>query len=138
MAEDVTVAKNPTLRKDAEPPNSMDESEGLILPDGRAAPFRVECNVDEDMSLSVPAAEASITVSQRIRRRGDEQLSDSVQVLCGERDDGSVTVRVLIWTPKFPDGLQIALVTSRPGRAAADNDLIECDLGHKQIESLPG
>src|SRR5258708_11326191 len=136
MAEDLTVPKEATLRKDAEPPNAMDESEDLTLPNGRPAAFRVECNVDGDMSLSVPAAHAVFTVWQRIRRRGEEQLFDSVQVLCGERDDGSVTVRILIWTPKFPDGLQIGLLTSRPGDASAGKDLVECELGHKEVESL--
>ena len=136
MAEDLTVPKEATLRKDAEPPNATDVSEDLTLPNGRPAALRVECNVDGDMSLSVPAAHAVFTVWQRIRRRGEDQLFDSMQVLCGERDDGSVTVRILIWTPKFPDGLQIALLTSRPGDASADNDLIDCDLNQKEYESL--
>jgi len=136
MAEDLTVPRNATLTNDAPPLNSADASEDLSLPDGRPAPFRVECNVGGEMSLAVPAGEASFIVRQRIRRRGEEQFVDSVQVLCGEKDDGSITVRVLIWAPKFPDGLQIGLLTSRPGDASAGNDLVECELGHKEVESL--
>ena len=134
MAEDLTVPRNATLTNDAPP--STDASEDLTLPDGRPAPFRVECNVDEEMSLSIPAAYAAFTAWQRVRRRGEEQLVDSVQVVCREKDDGSITVRVLIWTPKFPDGLQIALLTSRPGDASTDDELIECDLDHKEYESV--
>jgi len=134
MAEDLTVPRNATLTNDAPP--STDASEDLTLPDGRPAPFRVECNVDEEMSLSIPAAYAAFTAWQRVRRPGEEQLVDSVQVVCREKDDGSITVRVLIWTPKFPDGLQIALLTSRPGDASTDNELIECDLDHKEYESV--
>ena len=132
MAEDLTVPKEGTRRKDAEPPNATDVSEDLTLPNGRPAAFRVECNVDGDMSLSVPAAHAVFTVWQRIRRRGEEQLVDSVQVLCREQDNGTITVRVLVWTPKGPEPIQIALLTSRPEDAATGNDLIECDLGHKE------
>ena len=141
MAEDLTVPRNATLTNDAPPLNSADASEDLTLPDGRPAPFRVECNVGgemcvgSEMSISVPAAEVFFSVWQRVRRRGEQQLVDSVQVVCGEGVDGSITVRVLIRTPKFPDGLQIALLTSRPGDASTDNDFIDCDLGHKKYES---
>lgn len=136
MAEDLTVPRNATLTNDAPPPNSTDASEDLTLPDGRPAPLRVECNVDEETSLSIPAAHAVFTAWQRVRRRGEKQLVDTVQVLCGEEVDGSVTVRVLIWTPKFPDGLQIALLRSRSEDTSTGNDNIECDLDHKDYESL--
>ncbi len=135
MAEDLTVPRNATLTSDAPPPNSTEASEDLTLPNGRPAPLRVECNVDEEMSLSIPAAYAAFTAWQRVRRQGDEQLVESVHVRCKEEDDGSVTVRVVIWTPKFPDGLQIALLRSRPEDTSTDDD-IECDLNHKDYESL--
>jgi hypothetical protein len=61
MAEDLTVPRNATLTNDAPPPNSTDASEDLTLPDGRPAPLRVECNVDEETSLSIPAAHAVFT-----------------------------------------------------------------------------
>src|SRR5260370_3340833 len=99
MAEDLTVPKEATRRKDAEPPNAMDVSEDLTLPNGRPAAFRVECNVDGDMSLSVPAAHPVFTVWQRFRRRGEDQLVDSMQVVCGEGHDGTVTVLILVLLP---------------------------------------
>jgi hypothetical protein len=131
MAEDLTLSKDATFGKDAEPPNAMEGSKDLTLPDGRQAPFRVECNVYEDISLSVPAPDACFTVWQRIRRRGEEQLVDSVQVLCREEADGSINVRVLVWTPETP-ALQIAHLTTRP--TDANDGLIECDLSHKTYE----
>ena len=132
MAKDLTLPKDAAFRNDSEPPNSIDLVEDLTMPDGRPAAFRVKCSVSGAMSLSVPATEASFTVLQRIRRRGEEQLVDSVQVLCREQDNGTITVRVLVWTPKGLEPLQVALLTSRPEGAATGNDLIECDLGHKE------
>src|SRR6266404_85831 len=131
MTKDLTLPKDAASRNDSEPPNFIDLPEDLTMPDGRPAAFRVKCNVSGAMSLSVPAAEASFTVLQRIGRRGEEQLVDSVQVLCGEQDNGTITVRVLVWTPKGLEPLQVALLTSRPEGAATGNDLIECDLGNK-------
>src|SRR5260370_35139413 len=96
MAEDLSVPKEVTLRKDAEPPNAMDESEDLTLPNGRPAAFRVECNVAGDMSLSVPAAHAVFTVCHRIRRRGEAPSFHSGHVLAGDASAVTVTVRILV------------------------------------------
>ena len=132
MAEDLNLPKDVELGKDAEPANAMEVSKDLTLPDGRQAPFRVECNVYDDISLCVPAPDACFTVWQRIRRRGEEQLVDSVQVLCREEADGRINVRVLVWTPETP-ALQIAHLTTRPTDATNDG-FIECDLSHKEYE----
>src|SRR5260370_35697203 len=111
MAEDLTVPRRARLTKDVPPPNSTDASEDLTLPDGRPAPLRVECNVGGEISLAVPAGEASFIVRQRIRRRGEEHFVHSIQCLCGEEDDGSITVRVLSWAPTSPDGLKSVFLT---------------------------
>src|SRR5260370_16726769 len=80
MAEDLNLPKDVGLGKDAEPANAMEVSKDLTLPDGRQAPFRVECNVYDDISLFVPAPDPSFPFCQQIPLRVENHLFNSVPV----------------------------------------------------------
>jgi hypothetical protein len=103
-------------------------------PSGLGSSFRLACQARDAGSLHVAADNVSFTIAQRIRLEGEEQFWESVQLLCQIEDNGSLTVQVVIYDPKQEKALQIALVRSRPYDAAANDQLVECDLTPKKVD----
>ena len=84
----------------------------LEPPDPRM--FQVNCEADPTGSLRAAASSLTVTVGQRVRREGSEEMCDSVAVHAQQQEDGTLIVRVLVFNPDWDEPLQIACVRSRP------------------------
>lgn len=73
-----------------------------------------------------------LSVSQWIRKQGQEELWDSVIVRCDEETDGTMTVRVIVSNPGWEHRLQIACIRSRPGDQQPVMALA-CNFDHEEM-----
>jgi hypothetical protein len=105
----------------------------LVANGDRPADFHVNCAAAAAGALNVAAEAVSITVAQRIRLEGKEQLWDSLQLRCQKEEDGSLTVQVRLWDPKLEEALQIALLRSRPDDSSAEHPALEYDLTRQML-----
>jgi hypothetical protein len=96
---------------------------GILTPkDGRA--FQVDCSADPAGSFHTGAARLSVTIGQRIRRPGGEEMWDSVTIQC--REEGrELAIRVLVCNPDWDGPVQIACVRSQP-KIDSQVPLVEC------------
>jgi len=78
-------------------------------------PFQVRCVAGERNRFDLGADSLTVTVGQRIRRNGLEEIWDSVRVYAEEGEDGTLVARVLVFNPDWDEPLQIACIRSRPG-----------------------
>jgi len=84
----------------------------------------------------VQAGWFTLSISQKIRRAGTEQMFESMGVYCGEEKDGTLAIRVILFNPDWGAPLQIARIVSRP------NDTEECltpvgfNLDHVSVDAL--
>jgi len=96
---------------------------GLLAPkDGRA--FQVDCSAGPAGSFHTGAARLSVTIGQRIRRPGGEEMWDSVTIQC--REEGKeLAIRVLVCNPDWDGPVQIVCVRSQP-KIDSQVPLVEC------------
>lgn len=89
-------------------------SQTVLKPkDSRA--FEVDCTASPVGSFRTGADSLSVTIGQRIRRLGGEEMWDSVIAQCRE-EGNELTVRVLVCNPDWDGPLQIACIRSElPG-----------------------
>jgi hypothetical protein len=73
-----------------------------------------------------------VQIEQRIRREGKEEMWVSLQVKCDEREDGSLTVQVVLCNPDWDEPLRIASIQSNPENANAPAPILRCDLQQKE------
>ena len=104
-------------------------------PDARK--FQVNCEADPSCGFHAGSDSLTVTVGQRIRRDGSEDMWDSVAVYAEEEDAGTLVVRVVVFNPDWDDPLQIACIRSRPGDAAGLTPL-GCNLDHVQASEVVG
>jgi hypothetical protein len=114
-------------------PQHLAAGDRLTASGDRPADFHVNCAAAAAGSLNVAAGAVSITVAQRIRLEGKEQLWDSMQLRCQKEEDGSLTVQVRLWDPKLEEALQIAFLRSRPDDCSAERPPLEYDLTQKML-----
>src|SRR5713101_125214 len=91
--------------------------ENVLKPkDSRA--FEVDCTASPVGSFRAGAESLSVTIGQRMRRFGGEEMWDSVTIQC--REEGSkLAIRVLVCHPGWDEPLQVACIRSQsriPGR----------------------
>lgn len=55
-----------------------------------------------------------VRVAQSIRRRGTEEMWDSVAIESMAEPDGTLVLRVIVFNPDWDEPLQIASIRSRP------------------------
>lgn len=91
--------------------------------------FQVACVAGEGNGLPIRTSLLSVTVGQRVRRNGTEEMWDSVGVHAEGQPDGTLVVRVVIFNPDWDEPLQIACIRSRPEDAASLTAL-GCNLNH--------
>jgi hypothetical protein len=108
---------------------TMSPTEPGLLPN-----FRVRCTAGKTASLDVAADSVSFTLAQRVSLQGRMQLWDTIGVNCRREDDGSLTVRVLLWDANVEDGLQIASLTSRPDDANPGQSSVKAELQHQVLK----
>lgn len=97
--------------------------------DSRA--FQVSCSAIPVGSFRNGADSLSVTIGQRIRRFGSEEMWDSVVVQC-RQEGGALTVRVLVCSPNWDRPLQIASIGSQPTATASGDqrESLEISLEH--------
>jgi hypothetical protein len=91
--------------------------------------FEVSCKTEPTGAFRAGADSLAVTVGQRVRVGGSEEMWDSVGVYAQEEEDGSLVVRILVFNPDWDEALQIACIRSRPGDVAALTAL-GCNLDH--------
>ena len=83
----------------------------LAPKDDRA--FQVNCTASPVGSFRAGVDSLSITIGQRIRSPGGEEMWDSVTIQCREEGSG-LAIRVLVCHPGWDEPLQIACIRSQP------------------------
>jgi len=82
---------------------------------GPASPgFRVSCEAAKTGKFQAETDSLWVRVAQRIRRRGTEEMWDSVAIESTAEQDGTLALRVIVFNPDWDEPLQIASIRSRP------------------------
>jgi len=66
----------------------------------------------------------------------EEEMWDSVHILCKEQPDGSLTVEVLVCNPDWEEAKTIAAIHSRPQDSDTAAPSLKCDLQFPQSDGL--
>ncbi len=98
----------------------------MAAPDKRK--FQVQCDAGSQGRLEVGRDTLSVRVGQRMRAGKEEEMLDSVQILCKEQRDGSLTVEVLVCHPDWEVAKTIAAIHSRPQDSDTAAPSLKCDL----------
>ena len=99
----------------------------LMAPPDRRK-FQVRCDAGSSGRFEVGTHTLSVRVGQRMRTGKEEEMWDSVQILCKERSDGSLTVEVIVCHPDWEEAKTIAAIHSRPQDDGTATPSLECDL----------
>lgn len=106
----------------------------MAAPDRRK--FQVRCDAGSPGRFEVGTDNLSVRVGQRIRVGDQEEMWDSVQILCKEQSDGSLTVEVVVCHPDWEEAKTIAAIHSRPQDSGAGVPAAKCDLELHRVGSL--
>jgi len=98
----------------------------MAAPDRRK--FQVRCDAGSSGRFEVGTDTLSVRVGQRMRAGKEEEMWDSVQILCKEQSDGSLTVEVLVCHPDWEEAKTIAAIHSRPQDDGTATPSLRCDL----------
>jgi hypothetical protein len=94
--------------------------------------FQVNCDAGDTGRFRVGTDTLSVRVGQRVRTGKEEEMWDSVHILCKERADGSLTIEILVCHPDWEEPQAIAAIHSRPQDRDETAPRLSCDL------ELPG
>ena len=100
----------------------------LAPQDNRA--FQIDCSASPVGLFRAGADSLSVTIGQRMRTPGGEEMWDSVTIQC--REEGSeLAIRVLICHPSWDESLQVACIRSQPRiEAASHGEILQVNLEH--------
>jgi hypothetical protein len=98
----------------------------MAAPDRRK--FQVNCDAGDSGRFQVGTDTLSVRVGQRMRVGKEEEMWDSVHVLCKEQQDGSLTVEVLVCHPDWEEPQITAAIHSRPQDSDSTAPSLRCDL----------
>lgn len=76
--------------------------------------FQVNGDAGKWGQFQIQAGWFSLSLAQRARRSGKQEMHESVGVYCTQGLDGSLTIRVIVFNPDWPAPMQIARIVSRP------------------------
>ncbi len=96
----------------------------MAAPDRRK--FQVRCDAGSPGRFEVGTDTLSVRVGQRVRAGKEEEMWDSVHILCKQQEDGSLTVEVLVCHPDWEEPQKVASIHSRPQDSDAAPTL-RCD-----------
>jgi hypothetical protein len=102
---------------------------GNETPPFRAGLFSIDMKARTDFAPPARMGAFALHIGQHVRRRGRLELWHSLSVLCEERLDRALVVRVLVFNPDWERGLQIAELRSWPQDGAGMTPL-GCNLDH--------
>lgn len=91
--------------------------------------FRVSCKAGNAGQFQVHTDSVWVRVAQRIRRRGTEEMWDSLAIESTAESDGTPVLRVIVFNPDCDEPLQIASIRSRPRHLDSLTPL-GCSLDH--------
>lgn len=91
--------------------------------------FRVSCDAAKTGNFQADTDSLWVKVAQRIRRRGTEEMWDSVAIESTAEPDGTLVLRVIVFNPDWDEPLQIASIRSRP-RDLDSLTPLGCNLDH--------
>jgi hypothetical protein len=97
----------------------------MAAPDRRK--FQVRCDAGNPGRFEVGTDTLSVRVGQRVRAGKEEEMWDSVHILCKQQEDGSLAVEVLVCHPDWEEPQKVASIHSRPQDSDATPTL-RCDL----------
>ena len=106
----------------------------LKTKDSRA--FEVDCTASPVGAFRAGADSLSVTIGQRIRRFGGEEMWDSVTIQC--RDEGSeLVIRVLVCHPGWDEPLQVVCIRSawEIGANSDDPEALWVSLEHSEDDA---
>src|SRR6266852_4250147 len=106
----------------------------MAAPDKRK--FQVRCDAGGSGRFEVGTDTLSVRVGQRMRAGKEEEMWDSVHILCKEQPDGSLTVEVLVCNPDWEEAKTIAAIHSRPQESDTAAPSLKCDLQFSQSDGL--
>lgn len=95
----------------------------------RSLSFRVSCDAGNASQFQAEADSVRVRVGQRVRRRGAEEMWDSVAIESTAQQDGTLVLRIIIFNPDWDEPLQIASIHSRP-RDVESLTPLGCNLDH--------
>ncbi len=106
----------------------------MAAPDRRK--FQVRCDAGSSGRFEVGTDTLSVRVGQRMRGGKEEEMWDSVHILCKEQPDGSLTVEVLVCHPDWEEAKTIAAIHSRPQDDGTATPSLKCDLELSKPDGL--
>ena len=106
----------------------------MAAPDRRK--FQVRCDAGSPGRFDVGTDTLSVRVGQRMRAGSEEEMWDSVHILCKQQPDGSLTMEVLICNPDWEEPQTIASIHSRPQDSDTAAPSLKCDLTLPQSDGL--
>ena len=95
--------------------------------------FEVRCRAGDIAHLQAGTDSVSVTVGQRIHRKGREEIWESIKVSAEELEDGSLAVRVVVFHPDWDEPLRIASIESLPTGRNAPEPALRCDFEQRQL-----
>ena len=98
----------------------------MAAPDRRK--FQVHCDAGSQGRFEVGTDTLSVRVGQRMRAGKEDEMWDSVHILCKEQPDGSLTIEVLVCNPDWEEAQTIAAIHSRPQASDTAAPSLKCDL----------
>jgi len=98
----------------------------MAPPDRRK--FQVRCDAGSQGRFEVGTDTLSVRIGQRMRAGKEQEMWDSVNILCKEQSDGSLTVEVLVSHPDWNEAKTIAAIHSRPEDDSTAGPSLKCDL----------
>jgi hypothetical protein len=98
----------------------------MAAPDRRK--FQIRCDAGSPGRFEVGTDTLSVRVGQRMRAGKEEEMWDSVHILCKQEEDGSLTVEVLVCHPDWEDPRKVASIQSRPQDSETAEPSLKCDL----------
>jgi hypothetical protein len=91
--------------------------------------FRVSCDAGQTGKFQAETDSLWVRVGQHVRRRGTEEMWESVAIESRAEQDGTLVLRVIVFTPDWDEPLQIASIRSRPHDLESLTPL-GCNLDH--------
>src|SRR5260370_12760305 len=96
----------------------------MAPPDRRK--FQVRCDAGSQGRFEVGTDTLSVRVGQRMRAGKEEEMWDSVQILCKEQADGSLTVEVVVCHPDWEEAETIAAIHCPPQHSDTPAHGLKC------------
>jgi hypothetical protein len=89
--------------------------------------FQVHCEAGNAGRFDVGTDTLSVVIGQRVRIGKQEEMWDSVHIVCKEQRNGSLTVEVLVCHPNWEETQKVASIHSRPHDSQANAQILRCD-----------